>query len=50
MLILRQAPPLSIQTDPQATDRVAEKMAQLQMAVQASQPHAVTLNEVELNQ
>ena len=50
LLILRQAPPLSIQTDPQAADRVAEKMAQLQMAVQASQPHAVILNEAELNQ
>lgn len=50
LLILRQTPPLSIQTDPQAADRVAEKMAQLQMAVQASQPHAVTLNEAELNQ
>jgi len=50
LLILRRAPPLSIQTDPQAADRVAEKMAQLQMAVQASQPHAVILNEAELNQ
>jgi hypothetical protein len=36
LLIFRQTPPLSIQTDPQAADRVAEKMAQLQMAVQAS--------------
>jgi hypothetical protein len=50
LLILRQTPPLSIQTDPQAADRVAEKMAQLQMAVQAGQAHAVTLNEAELNQ
>lgn len=50
LLILRQAPPLSIQTDPQAADRVAEKMTELHMAVQASQPHAVTLNEAELNQ
>jgi hypothetical protein len=50
LLILRQAPPLPIQTDPQAADRVAEKMAQLQLAVQASQPHALTLNEAELNQ
>ena len=50
LLILRQTPPLSIQTDPQAADRVAEKMAQLQMAVQASQSHAMTLNEAELNQ
>jgi len=50
LLILRQTPPLPIQTDPQAADRVAEKMAQLQMAVQSSQPHALTLNEAELNQ
>ena len=50
LLILRQTPPLSIQTDPQAADRVAEKMAQLQMAVQANQPHAVHLNEAEFNQ
>jgi len=49
-LILRQSPPLTIQTDPQAADRVAEKMAQLQMAMQAGQPHAVTLNEAGLNQ
>ncbi len=50
LLILRQAPPLPIQTDPDAADRVAEKMAHLQMAVQTSQPHALTLNEAELNQ
>jgi hypothetical protein len=50
LLILQQTPPLSIQTDPQAVDRVAEKMAQLQMAMQASQPQAVILNEAELNQ
>lgn len=49
-LLLHQSPPLPIQTDPHAADRVAEKMAQLQMAMQASQPHAVTLNEAELNQ
>ncbi len=50
LLILRQAPPLPIRTDPDAADRVAEKMAQLQMAVQTSQPHALTFNEAELNQ
>ena len=50
LLILRQAPPLPIQTDPQAADRVAEKMAQLQTAVQSNQPHALSLNEAELNQ
>jgi hypothetical protein len=50
LLILRQAPPLPIQTDPQAADRVAEKMAQLQMAVQAGRSHSIALNEAELNQ
>jgi hypothetical protein len=50
LLILRQAPPLPIQTDPQASDRVAQKMAHLQMAIQSNQPHSLTLNEAELNQ
>ncbi len=50
LLILQQTLPLSIQTDPQAADRVAVKMAQLQMAMQVSQPHAWILNEAELNQ
>jgi hypothetical protein len=50
VLILRQAPPLAIQADPQAAERIAEKMAQLQMAMQASRPYAVTLSEAELNQ
>lgn len=50
LLILRQAPPLPIQADPQTADRVAEKMVQLQTAVQAGQPYSMTLNEAELNQ
>jgi hypothetical protein len=50
LLILRQAPPLPIQTDPGAADRVAEKMAQLQLTLQTSQPHSLTMNEAELNQ
>ena len=50
LLILRQAPPLPIQTDSGAADRVAEKMAQLQMAVQSNQSYSLTLNEAELNQ
>ncbi|WP_145976126.1 hypothetical protein [Nitrospira moscoviensis] len=49
-LILRQAPPLPIQTDPQAAERVAEKMAQLQLAMEGGLPRTVTLNEAELNQ
>ena len=50
LLILRQAPPLQIQTDPQAADRVVEKMAQLYTAMQAGQSHSLALNEAELNQ
>lgn len=50
LLILRQTPPLPIKTDPDAANRVAEKMAQLQTAVQTNQPHALTLDEAELNQ
>jgi hypothetical protein len=50
LLILRQAPPLQIHTDPQAADRVAEKMAQLQIAMQAGQSHSLAMNEAELNQ
>lgn len=50
LLILRQASTLSIQMDPQASDRVAEKMAQLHTAVQTGQSHSLALNEAELNQ
>lgn len=49
-LILKQAPPLAVQTDPQAAERVADKMAQLQLSIQSRQPHATSLNEAELNQ
>jgi hypothetical protein len=49
-LILRQTPPPPIQTDPEAADRVAEKMARLQMAVQAEQSYSLDLDEAELNQ
>ncbi len=50
LLILRQARPLRIQTDPQAVDRVAEKMDALQMAMQEQRPSTVSINEAELNQ
>lgn len=50
LLILSQAPPLQIRADPQAADRVAEKMAQLQTAMVAGQSHTLALNEAELNQ
>lgn len=50
LLILKQAPPLAIQTDPQAAERVAEKIARLQFAMQSGGRHATSLNEAELNQ
>lgn len=49
-LILKQGPPLAVQTDPQAAERVADKMAQLQLAMQTNQRYVATLNEAELNQ
>jgi hypothetical protein len=50
LLILKQGPPLTIQTDPEAAERVAEKIAQLQLAMQSNQRHSAHLNEAELNQ
>jgi hypothetical protein len=50
LLILKQAVPLTIQIDPQASERVAEKMAQLQLALQSNERHVTSLNEAELNQ
>lgn len=49
ILILKQAPPLAIQTDPQAADRVTEKIAQLRMAMESGRPHSLSLTEAELN-
>src|SRR5574341_90904 len=49
-LILKQAPPLTIQTDPQAAEHVTEKMAQLQLAMASGHAHSLSLNEAELNQ
>ncbi len=48
--ILRQAPVLPIQSDPQAADRVAEKMALLQQSIQTNRAATITLSETELNQ
>ncbi len=50
LAILRQSPALPIQTDPQAADRVAGKMAMLQQAIQANRAANIALSEVELNQ
>ena len=49
-LILKQAPPLRIQIDPEAAERVAGKMAQLQLAMESNQRHVANLSEAELNQ
>jgi hypothetical protein len=49
-LILKQAPPLIIQSDPQAAERVAAKMAQLQLAMESGRAHSLSLSEAELNQ
>ena len=48
--ILRQAPALPIQSDPQAADRVAEKMALLQQSIQTNRSAQIALSEAELNQ
>ncbi len=48
--ILRQSPALPIQSDPQAADRVAEKMAMLQQSIQANRAANIALSEAELNQ
>ncbi|MDP3092861.1 MAG: hypothetical protein Q8N04_19475 [Nitrospira sp.] len=50
LAILRQAPALPIQSDPQAADRVAEKMALLQQSIQTNRAAHVALSEAELNQ
>ena len=48
--ILRQAPALPIQSDPQAADRVAAKMAMLQQSTQTNRAANIALSEAELNQ
>ena len=50
LLILHQTPPVPIQADPQAVQRLTDKLAHLHMAMQASMPHTLTLDESELNQ
>jgi hypothetical protein len=50
LLILQQTPPVPIQADPQAAQRLTDKMAHLHLAMQASMPHTLTLDESELNQ
>ncbi len=50
LAILRQSPALPIQSDPQAADRVAEKMALLQQSIQTNRSAQIALSEAELNQ
>lgn len=50
LAILRQSPALPIQSDPQAADRVAEKMALLQQSIQTNHAVTITLSEAEVNQ
>lgn len=49
-LILKPGPPLVVQTDPEAAERVAGKMAQIQLAMQSHQRLSASLDEAELNQ
>ncbi len=50
LAILRQSPALPIQSDPQAADRVAEKMALLQQSIQTNHAVTIALSEAELHQ
>lgn len=50
LAILRESPALPIQSDPQAADRVAEKMAMLQQSIQTNRAANIALSEAELNQ
>jgi hypothetical protein len=50
LLILKQTPPLTIQTDPQVAEHVAEKIARLQLAMESGRAYSLSLNEAELNQ
>ena len=48
-LIFQQAPPLTIQMDPRALERVDRKMEELHIAAQRGQSYTLTLDEAELN-
>ncbi|MFQ5723635.1 MAG: hypothetical protein ACE5G6_04015, partial [Terriglobia bacterium] len=49
VLILKQAPPPSIASDPQASVRVERKLQRLRQARSVRRPHELRLNEAELN-
>lgn len=48
-LVFQQAPPLEIQMDPRALERVDRKMGELQIAAQMGQPYTLSFDEAELN-
>lgn len=48
-LVFQQAPPLEIQMDPRALQRVDRKLGELQIAAQLGQPYTLSLDEAELN-
>ncbi len=48
-LIFQQAPPLQIQIDPHALQRVDRKMEELQIAAQRGEPYTLNMDESELN-
>ncbi|MDH5669035.1 MAG: hypothetical protein OEY86_13585 [Nitrospira sp.] len=49
LMILRPSAPIEFDTDPQAAEHIAEKMAQLEMAIATGRSHALSLTEAELN-
>lgn len=49
LTILRPSPPLEFDIDPQAAEHIAEKMAQLEMAIATGRSHSLSINEAELN-
>ena len=48
-LLFQQAPPIHVQMDPRALQRVDHKMEQLQIAAMTGRPYTLSLDEAELN-
>ena len=48
-LIFQQMPPIQVQRDPNALQRVERKMQQLQIAARVGRPYTLSLDEAELN-
>lgn len=49
VLILKQAPPPTIDTDPEAAERMEAKLQRLRQARGFGQPHSLKLDEAEIN-